>query len=50
MEKIKEYVQKNYPKTYKDKNLTITENDIVYFISTNKDESPLIINKEAIYE
>ena len=49
MEKIKKYVQENYPKTYKDKNLTITENDIVYFISTNKDESQLIINKEAIY-
>tara|TARA_B100001175_G_scaffold146559_1_gene124295 strand:+ start:852 stop:998 length:147 start_codon:yes stop_codon:yes gene_type:complete len=45
--KIKEYVLKNYPKRFKNKNIIIEEGDSVYYIKTNKDESPLIINKNV---
>jgi len=45
MDKIKEYAVTNYPKTFKDKTMTITENQSFYLIKTNKDESPLILSK-----
>ncbi len=45
--KIKEYVEKNYKRLYKDKPLIISESDTAYFISTNIDESPLILNKNV---
>jgi len=45
--KIEEYVRKKYPKTFKDKEITITENQSFYLIKTNKDASPLIINKNV---
>ena len=43
--KIEEYVRKKYPKTFKDKTMTIKENQSFYLIKTNKDESPLILSK-----
>ena len=43
--KIEEYVRNKYPKTFKDKEITITENQSFYLIKTNKDESPLILSK-----
>lgn len=45
--KIKEYVEKNYKKLYKDKPLIIIESNAAYFISTNIDESPLILSKNV---
>tara|TARA_R110002050_G_scaffold47938_5_gene111628 strand:- start:349 stop:498 length:150 start_codon:yes stop_codon:yes gene_type:complete len=49
MDKIKEYVIAKYPKTFKDtSNITIEENDVVYFVASHKDGSPIIINKKAI--
>ncbi len=39
------YVRDKYPKTFKDKTMTITENQSFYLIKTNKDESPLILSK-----
>ena len=35
-----------YPKTFKDKEILVEENDACYFVSTNKDESPLILSKK----
>ena len=45
--KIKEYVEKNYKRLYQGKPLIIRESDTAYFISTNIDESPLILNKNV---
>ena len=45
--KVKEYVEKNYKKLYKDKPLIIIESNAAYFISTNIDESPLILSKNV---
>ena len=39
------YVLEKYPKTFKNKNIIVEENDACYFVSTNKDESPLILSK-----
>jgi len=39
------YVLEKYPKTFKNKNIIVEENDTCYFVSTNKDESPLILSK-----
>ena len=39
------YVLEKYPKTFKDKNIIVEENNTCYFVSTNKDESPLILSK-----
>jgi hypothetical protein len=39
------YVLEKYPKTFKDKNIIVEDNDTCYFVSTNKDESPLILSK-----
>ena len=40
-----DYVLAKYPKTFKDKEILVEENDVCYFVSTNKDESPLILSK-----
>ena len=42
------YVLENYPKTFKNKPIIITENEVCYFVSTNKDASPLILSKKII--
>jgi len=39
------YVLQKYPKTFKNKNIIVEDNDTCYFVSTNKDESPLILSK-----
>ena len=44
--KVIDYVLKKYPKTFKDKQILVKENDTCYFVSTNKDESPLILSKK----
>ena len=41
-----DYVLAKYPKTFKDKEILVEENDVCYFVSTNKDESPLILSKK----
>ena len=41
-----DYVLEKYPKTFKDKQILVEENDTCYFVSTNKDESPLILSKK----
>ena len=45
--RVEEYVRKKYPKTFKDKEIIITENQSFYIIKTNKDASPLILNKNV---
>ena len=40
------YVLEKYPKTFKNKEILVEENDACYFVSTNKDESPLILSKK----
>jgi len=41
-----DYVLAKYPKTFKNKEILVEENDTCYFVSTNKDESPLILSKK----
>ncbi len=41
-----DYVLAKYPKTFKNKQILVEENDACYFVSTNKDESPLILSKK----
>ena len=41
-----DYVLEKYPKTFKDKEILVEKNDTCYFVSTNKDESPLILSKK----
>ena len=41
-----DYVLDKYPKTFKNKEILVEENDTCYFVSTNKDESPLILSKK----
>ena len=49
MDKIKEYAVTNYPKTFKDvSDVIVEENDVVYFVSSHKDGSPIVINKKTI--
>tara|TARA_R110002012_G_scaffold78192_1_gene199330 strand:+ start:10044 stop:10193 length:150 start_codon:yes stop_codon:yes gene_type:complete len=49
MDKIREYVINRYPKTFKGiDNIIVEENDVVYFVSSHKDGSPIIINKKSI--
>ena len=43
--KIEKYVRDKYPRTFKDKPLTITEEQGFYLIKRNNDESPLILSK-----
>jgi hypothetical protein len=40
-----DYVLQKYPKTFKNKEILVEENNACYFVSTNKDESPLILSK-----
>jgi hypothetical protein len=42
-----DYVLGKYPKTFKNKNILVQESDACYFVSTNKDESPLILSKNV---
>jgi len=48
MNKVEEYVRKNYKRLYKDKPLTIEEYNNHFEIKTNKDESPLILSKNIL--
>jgi len=41
-----DYVLEKYPKTFKNKEILVEKNDTCYFVSTNKDESPLILSKK----
>ena len=41
-----DYVLEKHPKTFKNKQILVEENDTCYFVSTNKDESPLILSKK----
>ena len=41
-----DYVLEKYPKTFKNKEIIVEQNDTCYFVSTNKDESPLILSKK----
>jgi len=41
-----DYVLAKYPKTFKNKQILVEEKDACYFVSTNKDESPLILSKK----
>ena len=47
-EKVESYVRENYTKLFDDKPLIIKEEDSIYLISTNKDESPLILSKNIL--
>lgn len=49
-EKVIEYVQKNYAKLYKDKTIMVEEFGSTFLIRTQKDESPLILNKDILNE
>jgi hypothetical protein len=40
-----DYVLAKYPRTFKNKKILVEENEVCYFVSTNKDESPLILSK-----
>ena len=48
MNKVEEYVRKNYKRLYKDKPLIIEEYNNHFEIKTNKDESPLILSKNIL--
>ena len=42
--KVETYVRENYKKLFGDKPLIIEERESCYFISTSKDDSPLILS------
>ena len=48
MNKVEEYVRKNYKRLYKDIALIIEEYDNHFEVKTNKDESPLILSKNIL--
>jgi len=48
MNKVEEYVRKNYKRLYKDTPLIIEEYDNHFEIKKNKDESPLILSKNIL--
>ena len=48
MNKVEEYVRKNYKRLYKDIPLIIEEHGNHFEIKTNKDESPLILSKNIL--
>ena len=48
IEKITEYVYKNYPKMFKNKQLIIRECDNCFHILKHEDGSPLILGKKII--
>ena len=43
-----DYVLEKYPKTFKNKPIIVMENKSCFFVSTNKDASPLILSKNII--
>ena len=43
--KIEKYVRDKYPRTFKDKPLTVIEEQDFYLVKRKKDESPLILSK-----
>ena len=43
--KVETYVRENYKKLFGDKPLIIEERESCYLVSTNKDDSPLILSK-----
>lgn len=45
---LEEYVRKNYVRRYDKKELMFDEGERVYYIKSNKDESPLILDKKVI--
>jgi|TARA_R110002050_G_scaffold218094_1_gene354033 hypothetical protein len=45
--KIKEYVIDNYPKRFKNKQININEGENCYFVTSGKDESPIILSKNV---
>ena len=45
---ITEYVYKNYPKMFKNKQLIIREKENCFHIVANEDASPLILGKKII--
>jgi hypothetical protein len=47
-EKVIEYVQKNYPNRYGKKELIVEESDNVFYVKSNKDESPMILGKGIV--
>jgi hypothetical protein len=48
MNRVEEYVRKNYNKLYGDKKLIIQEFGTHYEVKSNVDESPLILSKTII--
>ena len=47
-EKVIEYVQKNYPNRYGNKELMVEEGDSVFYVKSNIDQSPLILGKGIV--
>ena len=50
MDKIEKYVRDKYPKKFKNKPVLVKETNGIYFVSTHKDESPIILNKKTLDE
>jgi len=48
MDKIEKYVRDKYPKKFNNKPVLIKETNGIYFVSTHKDESPIILNKKTL--
>jgi len=48
MNKLQEFLLKNYPKRFKNKKIIITEKKTHFEVQTNKDESPLILSKDIL--
>jgi len=48
MDKLEEYILKNYPRRFKDKPILIKEFKSHYEINHHKDASPLILGKNVI--
>ncbi len=46
--KVIEYVQKNYPNRYGKVELMVEEGDNVFYVKSNKDQSPLILGKGIV--
>ena len=45
---VENYVRENYKTLYGDKPLIIEEKETIFLVSTNKDESPLILSKNIL--
>jgi len=48
IEKVKEYAYKNYSKRFGNKELIVEEGDNVFYVKSNKDQSPLILGKGIV--